>query len=385
LEPIFVVGFPGPIGGACTELWHVLKLWRRFGLEVHLIPSWSSPPKLWRQRVKAIGCTIHRANPNQDDLGAIDGLRDGLVVSFCNAAFLGEADQFHQLGCRVVWVNCMNWLHEHERRLYAVQGPFDAYVCQSQFQRRRLASELSGFGVRSAQFHHVPGFIDVDEFEFAPQERTAGDPFVMGRLSRASPAKFSTNTWPILRRVDYENKRYRVMGYNDAVTKTIGQPPAFVETLAECAEDTPAFLASLHAYCQINGVENENWPRTGLEAMASGVPIVVERRGGWPEMIDHGRTGFTCESDGEMAHWLAHLAYDETFRLEMAHRAYHRLIHTLSDPEDLWARWCRVFRSIPKKGEPSGRNGKTRHRRGGRRNGRRPGRSVRRMPAKVGA
>ena len=27
---IFLMGYPGDLGGACTEAWHTVKLWRRF-------------------------------------------------------------------------------------------------------------------------------------------------------------------------------------------------------------------------------------------------------------------------------------------------------------------------------------------------------------------
>ena len=35
---VYVLGYPGDVGGANTECWHTIKLWRRFGVDVHLIP-----------------------------------------------------------------------------------------------------------------------------------------------------------------------------------------------------------------------------------------------------------------------------------------------------------------------------------------------------------
>lgn len=42
--PMRIVGwrYPGDLGGACTEAWHTVKLWRRFDADVHLIPTWGS-------------------------------------------------------------------------------------------------------------------------------------------------------------------------------------------------------------------------------------------------------------------------------------------------------------------------------------------------------
>ena len=36
---VFLIGYPGEMGGANTEAWHTVKLWRRYGVEVHLIPT----------------------------------------------------------------------------------------------------------------------------------------------------------------------------------------------------------------------------------------------------------------------------------------------------------------------------------------------------------
>ena len=36
---VFLLGYPGDLGGACTEVWHTIKLWRKFDVEVHLIPD----------------------------------------------------------------------------------------------------------------------------------------------------------------------------------------------------------------------------------------------------------------------------------------------------------------------------------------------------------
>ena len=39
---VFLVGYPGELGGANTEAWHTIKLWRRFDVDVHLIPTWGT-------------------------------------------------------------------------------------------------------------------------------------------------------------------------------------------------------------------------------------------------------------------------------------------------------------------------------------------------------
>lgn len=81
------------------------------------------------------------------------------------------------------------------------------------------------------------------------------------------------------------------------------------------------FLSGIHAIVQPGGAAKENWPRIGLEAMACGVPLVVDKSGGWPEMIEHLKTGCLCNSPADFAHYADWLANDEPARLAMIHRA----------------------------------------------------------------
>lgn len=67
---VFVMGYPGELGGACTELWHTIKLWRQFGVEVtgrrprtnwHEF-GWRGEPKSARKPSKqaAVPCSRRR-------------------------------------------------------------------------------------------------------------------------------------------------------------------------------------------------------------------------------------------------------------------------------------------------------------------------------------
>ena len=38
-----------------------------------------------------------------------------------------------------------------------------------------------------------------------------------------------------------------------------------------------------------------------IEALATGTPVVAFRRGSAPELIDHGRTGFLVDGEGDLA------------------------------------------------------------------------------------
>ena len=54
---LYFIGYPGEMGGANTEAWHTIRLWRQFGVDVHLIPTWGSDP-IWQAKLDALGCTV---------------------------------------------------------------------------------------------------------------------------------------------------------------------------------------------------------------------------------------------------------------------------------------------------------------------------------------
>jgi len=347
-DHVYVIGYPREVGGANTELWHTVKLWRRFGLAVSLIPTWRADPA-WQQRLAEIGCTT--ITPERRTLPVPEG---SICVAFCNAHFEKHAPQLRQRDCRLIYLPCMCYvsrtlIKDHERH-----GPFDRYVFQSHAQFTRILPHLSAFSVKPRHCHLIRGAFDWEEFPHRPRPHCPGEPFVVGRLSRPDADKFSRYTWQLYsdvrRRIP--ELRVRIMGWAPRVEIQTGLAPQWADVLPQRAESSQQLLASLHVYCQANGNRwdeprsMENWPRTGLEAMAAGVPIVAERRGGWLEMIEPGETGFLGHTIQEMASYVAQLGEDEALRLRVIRQAYDHLRATLATPEALWAKWQGLFEDL---------------------------------------
>jgi len=340
---IWLMGYPGDIGGACTEAWHTIQLWRRFGLDVHLIPTWKAPSD-WRAKCDAIGCVTHEVGPAAFE--QVEGLAGATVVSLCNENFLAHAGRLRAIGCRLVWVNCMTWLFQAERQFYRQSGPFEAFLFQSDSQRKQLEPHLSAFGYQPKTGHVIRGAFDFSEWTFAPRPRAPGHTFVVGRAARPDGDKWSSNTWKIYGNIQYANKQALMLGMNETTHKKTGKPPAWAKCLKPREIPALDFFRQLHCLLPINGGAKENWPRVGLEAMAAGVPIVTQDAWGWREMIEHGRTGFLGANDEELAHWVATLAYDEPLRLRIAKAARERLVDELASPFVLWSGWRRLLDSV---------------------------------------
>lgn len=340
---IYLVGYPGDMGGANTEAWHTLRIWRRLNCEVHLIPTWGTDAK-WRSQADTLGCQTHSASPEQ--LHDIPGLAGSIVVSFCNAAFLANAKILRDLRCKLVWINCMTWLFDAERKHYQDHGTFDVYIFQSRFQQTLLEQELKQYGYNEAQGHLIRGAFSIEEWDYNPRPHGRGEVFVVGRAARPDIDKWSSNTWPIYNRIQYFNKRALMMGMDDRTHAKLGAAPSWADCLKPMALPTRNYFQQLHCTLPVNGGARENWPRIGLEAMAAGVPIVAQNEWGWKEMIEHGTTGFLGNCDEELAHYTAVLAYDEDLRLKVTSAARQKLEKELANPELLSANWQNLLRSL---------------------------------------
>lgn len=337
---IYVIGYPSSRGGANTELWHTLKLWRFHGVEITLVPSWSTS-KDWRDRTSAIGCRHYTdgLKIRRDDLHLPDG---SVAIAFCRDQFIVSRQWLQN--CRLIYVPCMSaWREPIETLCHQEFGPYDAYVFQSEYQRSCLQPIIERYG---KDFHEsvIRGAFDVRDFPYSPLPHINGCPFVIGRLSRHDPRKFSMDLWDIYTQIP--NSRGRVMGWNRHVEKYIGRPPESVEVLSQCQEPALDFLRSLHAMVMPGGVATENWPQVVLEAMSAGVPVITDNRGGVREMIRHGETGYLCKSDDEFVHYATLLAENEGLRIEVASRARSVLEEELANPDTLWVGWERVFEAV---------------------------------------
>ena len=218
IDHLFILGYPSEIGGANTELWHTVKLWRRFGLGVTLLPTWQADAA-WQARLDELGCRTIPCPP--DELPRVPRLAGGVVVSFCNTKFLAVADRVRRLGCRTVWLGCMNWLFPQERLHYRRCGPFDRHVFQSRHQHDQLVPQLRRYGYNDRQGRIIRGAMDAEEIPFQPLPHRAGEVLVVGRVSRADPDKFSPTLWRMYGRIPHPI-RARVLGWKQDVQARLG-------------------------------------------------------------------------------------------------------------------------------------------------------------------
>ncbi|MDR3108767.1 MAG: glycosyltransferase [Planctomycetaceae bacterium] len=343
MKKVFVFGYPGEMGGANTECWHTVKLWRNNGIEVHFVPTWGYEP-IWKEKLDAIGCVTHLVTP--ESLESVPDLAGAITVGFCNEEYINNAARLRNIGCKIVWVNCMTFLFEHEIKFFEESGHADAMIYQSEFQRNEIEPRLRSLGYDPASGHLIRGAFEHRDWLYHPLPHKQCEAFVIGRAARPDLDKWSSNTWKIYENVQYANKKGLMLGTSNQALEKMGCPPDWISCLRPMAMKAELFYSLLHCMLPVNGGARENWSRAGLEAFATGVPVVAQDAWGWREMIDHGETGFLGKCDEELSHYTAMLAYDETLRMRIIENAYKKLIEVHANSDLIWKGWNEVFQSL---------------------------------------
>jgi glycosyltransferase involved in cell wall biosynthesis len=336
---VYVHGFPGLYGGAQTELHHQIPIWQRLGFEVHLIPSMPGFEKdpLLPELVRS-GIIVHA----QDQFEVIE--KNAPVFGFCSRNFLRCLDLIRHHSTNTVFVNCMTWLFEEEKRRQA-EGKIKTFLYQNEDVRRIHAPQLRTIN-RSAGskfFTFVPYF-DTSKFPYI--EKRASEFFGIGRISRQDQDKFAP--WTVAVYENIASPRPKVglfLGFDERSEKKVGKPPPWIITARDQNHvSQQQFYAFADSVIQCTDTV-ENWPRIGLEAMASGSVLVVDNRGGWQRMVEHGKTGFLCNGPQDFVFYGSKLAYEPDTRDAMARAALERG-KQLAGEEVSKASWKEVFEFI---------------------------------------
>lgn len=338
-KTLFVYGFPSLYGGAGTELHHQIAIWRDLGMEVHIIPT---DPGYKREALYAemleTQVVVHECN----EFSAIE--RDAPVFGFCNAEFLENIDSIRQYSTNTVFANCMTWLFDVEKQRMA-EGKIRTFLYQNEDIRRAQSPVLRALN-QSARVNFLIFVPYFDESRFPFVEHRDTEFFGCGRISRQDADKYSRNTLHIYEYfVAPKFKRGLFLGFDNRSEQKIGRPYDWIRT---ARDQTECSQQDFYRHCEIvlqPSDTTENWPRVGLEAMASGSVLIVDNRGGWRRQIEHGATGWLCDHERDFIFYASKMAYEPHLRLEMAHRARER-VGRLAGAERSQQSWSKVFKVL---------------------------------------
>ena len=149
--------------------------------------------------------------------------------------------------------------------------------------------------------------IDPQRFRPRPQRRAAGR-FRIGRLSRDVVGKHHPDDPALYRALVAAGMTVRLMGAHCLYPATAPEPG--VELLAVGAEPAEAFLAGLDCFFyRTHPTWTEPHGRVVTEAMACGLPVVCDARGGYTEFIANGVNGFLFSGNAQALEILNYLRH----------------------------------------------------------------------------
>jgi glycosyltransferase involved in cell wall biosynthesis len=332
VSDIWVAGFPSTYGGADTELDHLIDLFRRYGVGVHLVPMFGADEAMSRSVLER-GCTIHEY---RDDVFA-----GQTVVSFCNGHFLSSLPQITRAGRpdRVIWFNSMTWTFADEMVAHG-HGWIDYFGFVSEYQKQLLVPQLEAVAPVPT-FAYKPFF---NSARVAWQYRSWDDSYRIGRISRDDGNRFAPDTWRIFERVLVPaglNKKVYVLGFGPNAERKIGSAPPALDWRTWAANEIPAsdFYRTIDTMIHKTGGSRESYCRVLVEAYAHGVVPIVERDYAFPELVVHGETGFMTSDSDEMSYYASLLAHNPDEHRRIARNGRHHLDTTLADPDSCFAGW----------------------------------------------
>lgn len=147
-------------------------------------------------------------------------------------------------------------------------------------------------------------------------------------MSRDVPEKHHPEDIELYKKWAREGFRIRIMG-GTCLSSWLGGISG-IELLPSGAEDAAEFLRGLDCfYYRPSPKFLEAYGRVVSEAMATGLPVVCGRPGGYEDMIQHGSTGFLFDQSEEADRCIGLLKQDENLRRRMgeAARESMELIH----------------------------------------------------------
>jgi glycosyltransferase involved in cell wall biosynthesis len=203
----------------------------------------------------------------------------------------------------------------------------------------------------------IPGFvenspIDLEAFTARDAEPRPAGPFVVGRCSRDVDFKFAESDHAVFRELAARGCVVKLVGAT-CLRPMLGSIPGVELTPEISQEAVPAFLAGLDCFVyRTSSRFQEAYGRVVAEAMACGVPVIVESRVGASKHIEHGVNGFIANTDAEVVAAVERLRTEPALHAAMS-AAARRTIAAVHTPEQAEALVNFYFRPTDV-GEPAG-------------------------------
>jgi glycosyltransferase involved in cell wall biosynthesis len=262
-----------------------------------------------------------------------DSLRDDDLRSNVLGGFRPDVVMFHWWGNDpwLAWVNspkpdrpafvCV--LH-HEG--IAAKAGYDRYVLVSRSQLPQVSQ------VPAERVVVIPNGIDLVRFHDAGDEwdrpiDSEKRPFVVGRLSELREGKILPQWVHTLASYRLDNTHFTIAG-DGKLLPTLREAAIDFNLMDRISfpgyvprSEVPSLLKTFDVFCYVTSSAVECCPLAILEAMAAGLPVVAEARGGIPEIVVNGENGLLANTLDEIGNHLRHLQDDHALRRRLGRGA----------------------------------------------------------------
>jgi glycosyltransferase involved in cell wall biosynthesis len=196
--------------------------------------------------------------------------------------------------------------------LIAAKAGYDRYVLVSRSQLQQVAH------IPPDRVQVIPNGIDLERFSIKADRRDR--PFVVGRLSELRDGKIPAGWIRTLASYRLENTRFVIAG-DGALLPNLRKSAFDLKLDGQISfpgyiprREVPSLLETFDTFCYVTSSAVECCPLAILEAMAAGVPVVAEARGGIPEIVVSGENGLLARSLDEIGDHLRRLRDDPALR-----------------------------------------------------------------------
>jgi glycosyltransferase involved in cell wall biosynthesis len=201
----------------------------------------------------------------------------------------------------------------------AAKAAYDRYVLVSRSQLPQVDH------IPPNQVQVIPNGVDLDRFPVQGDRRSQGPdvrngPFVVGRLSELRAGKIPAEWVRTLASFRLDDTRFVIAG-DGTLLRTLHQAAIELKLEGQFSfpgyiprREVPSLLETFDVFCYATSSAVECCPLAILEAMAAGVPVVAEARGGIPEIVVNGENGLLARSIEEIREHLRTLRDDPALR-----------------------------------------------------------------------
>jgi glycosyltransferase involved in cell wall biosynthesis len=255
------------------------------------------------------------------DVSHIDRLTEEVVREIDPAIMM-----FHNTGGKTVdGVWPYDWLKQwpliavhHNRTHPCFHADLDVFVSESILKHYEKLKHRMNWKL-------VPPCMDLSAYE-AIERKNDNDRCVIGKLTSGMHTRFPEELLTILAEVKEKtpDSKFSLVGgaeyWKNISLKDCETPKIGSKTPEE-------FYKGFDIFVHRNKESTmDSWGRVISEAMAAGLPVVCENKGGPAEQITHEVDGFLCNNDEEFVNYIVALANDPQMRYDIGMKARNKAL-----------------------------------------------------------